>query len=67
MRAGISGVDIYCENCDVAPTVEDGFDPDAVTTFGSPSLGVMPYSIDSESAVRLWALSAELTGTPLPS
>jgi hypothetical protein len=46
---------VYCEDCDIAePTVE-----------GSPTArfaGVDAHAIDREDAVRLWALSAELTG-----
>jgi NAD(P)-dependent dehydrogenase (short-subunit alcohol dehydrogenase family) len=51
--AGMGGV--YCENCDIAkPTVPD-----------SPTArieGVDAHAIDPESAARLWAVSAELTG-----
>jgi NAD(P)-dependent dehydrogenase (short-subunit alcohol dehydrogenase family) len=50
---GMGGV--YCENTDIAkPT-----DP------GSPTArieGVDPHAIDRDSAARLWAVSAELTG-----
>jgi NAD(P)-dependent dehydrogenase (short-subunit alcohol dehydrogenase family) len=50
---GMGGV--YCENCDIAsPTVP-----------GSPTArfeGVDPHAIDPDSAARLWAVSAELTG-----
>jgi NAD(P)-dependent dehydrogenase (short-subunit alcohol dehydrogenase family) len=50
---GMGGV--YSENCDIAsPTVPD-----------SPTArieGVDPHAIDPDSAARLWAVSAELTG-----
>ena len=50
---GMGGV--YCENCDIAkPT-----DPDSPT---ARIEGVDPHAIDPESAARLWAVSAELTG-----
>jgi NAD(P)-dependent dehydrogenase (short-subunit alcohol dehydrogenase family) len=50
---GMGGV--YCEDCDIAaPT-------DASSPFAR-YLGVDPHAIDRESAARLWALSAELTG-----
>ena len=50
---GMGGV--YCEDCDIAaPT-------DASSPFAR-YLGVDPHAIDPESAGRLWALSAELTG-----
>jgi NAD(P)-dependent dehydrogenase (short-subunit alcohol dehydrogenase family) len=51
--AGMGGV--YLEDCDVAE----------VTT-GDGMSGVRPYAIDPDSARRLWALSAELTGVDLP-
>ncbi len=50
---GMGGV--YCEDCDVS----------APTDVDSPFaryLGVDAHAIDPESAARLWALSAELTG-----
>jgi NAD(P)-dependent dehydrogenase (short-subunit alcohol dehydrogenase family) len=51
--AGMGGV--YCENCDIArPT-----DPDSPT---ARIEGVDAHAIDPESAERLWAVSAELTG-----
>jgi NAD(P)-dependent dehydrogenase (short-subunit alcohol dehydrogenase family) len=51
--AGMGGV--YCENCDIAKPTE----------VGSPSArieGVDAHAIDRDDAVRLWAVSAELTG-----
>ena len=64
---GLGGV--YCENCDIAPLVPDLADPEAaakrdaeIRMFGSKPLGVMPYSVDPESAARLWELSTQLTG-----
>ncbi|MFC8450835.1 SDR family NAD(P)-dependent oxidoreductase [Kitasatospora sp. NPDC057223] len=47
--AGMGGV--YCEDCDIA-------EPVAAGTKG----GVHAHAIDPEQAVRLWALSADLTG-----
>jgi NAD(P)-dependent dehydrogenase (short-subunit alcohol dehydrogenase family) len=51
--AGRGGV--YCEDCDIAE----------LTVLGSPDArirGVEPYAINRNSAARLWALSASLTG-----
>ena len=50
---GMGGV--YCEDADIA-NVEDLSDP--LARF----MGVKPYAIDSGNAVRLWDISAELTG-----
>ncbi|NVD97310.1 SDR family NAD(P)-dependent oxidoreductase [Massilia sp. BJB1822] len=50
--AGLGG--LYCEDCDIA-RVDAGHPPSFV--------GVSPHAIDPEQAERLWALSAELTGT----
>ena len=51
--AGKGGV--YCEDCDIAEiTVPDS--PD------SRIRGVNSYAVDPDSAARLWALSAALTG-----
>lgn len=44
---------VYCEDCDIAELV-----PADDTTSG----GVREYAANPEQAVRLWALSAELTG-----
>jgi NAD(P)-dependent dehydrogenase (short-subunit alcohol dehydrogenase family) len=54
---GMGGV--YCENCDIAPLVGDA-DEAEIREFGSRPLGVMPYSVDPESAARLWDLSHSL-------
>ncbi|WP_213814741.1 SDR family NAD(P)-dependent oxidoreductase [Glaciihabitans sp. dw_435] len=46
---------VYCEDCDIAEfSVPDG--PDARVR------GVETYAVDSDSAERLWQLSARLTG-----
>ncbi|WP_345799088.1 SDR family NAD(P)-dependent oxidoreductase [Paenibacillus silvae] len=51
---GMGGV--YCEDCNISEMApEDG-----------AFYGVKPYAIDPEQAVRLWALSAELTKTDIP-
>ncbi|WP_426334759.1 SDR family NAD(P)-dependent oxidoreductase [Paenibacillus silvae] len=51
---GMGGV--YCEDCDISEMApEDG-----------AFYGVKPYAVDPEQAVRLWALSAELTKTDIP-
>ncbi|MET7639489.1 SDR family NAD(P)-dependent oxidoreductase [Streptomyces sp. NPDC005438] len=42
---------VYCEDCDIAELSEDG-----------RRGGVRKYAVDPDSATRLWALSAELTG-----
>lgn len=47
--AGMGGV--YCEDCDIAEPADDSAD-----------CGVHAHATDLEQAVRLWALSAELTG-----
>ena len=51
---GMGGV--YIERCDIARVS----DPDSET---SSQEGVDPGAIDADQARRLWALSAELTGT----
>ncbi|MEU8379555.1 oxidoreductase [Streptosporangium sp. NPDC048865] len=61
---------VYCENSDIAPLVPDSEDPVAAAeerlrTGESLAFGVMPYSIDPDSAVRLWNLSEKLTGVSL--
>jgi NAD(P)-dependent dehydrogenase (short-subunit alcohol dehydrogenase family) len=46
---------VYCEDCDIA----------AITVAGAPDeriRGVNSYAVDPDSAARLWALSAALTG-----
>jgi len=55
---GIGGV--YCENGDIAE-LDSG---DIEHKYDDPSTlrGVKPYSLDAESAKRLWQLSEELTG-----
>jgi NAD(P)-dependent dehydrogenase (short-subunit alcohol dehydrogenase family) len=65
---GLGGV--YCENSDIAPLVAGENDPAAaawraeqITLVGSAPFGVLPYSVDPESAARLWDLSVHLTGT----
>jgi NAD(P)-dependent dehydrogenase (short-subunit alcohol dehydrogenase family) len=45
---------VYCEDCDIA-RIADGSD----TVPG----GVRPYAIDDDAADRLWAASADMTGT----
>jgi NAD(P)-dependent dehydrogenase (short-subunit alcohol dehydrogenase family) len=59
---GMGGV--YCENCDIAPLVEDEAkrSNDPVRRVGSMALGVMPYAVDPEAADRLWSLSERLLG-----
>lgn len=56
---------VYCENADVADLDKGNI----VHDFGDPlSLrGVKPYSLDAESAQRLWVLSEEMTGTSFPA
>ena len=44
---------VYCEDCDIAEIAPEG------EPFHG---GVCSYAVDPEQAVRLWALSAELTG-----
>jgi hypothetical protein len=63
---------VYCQNCDVAPLVVIPDDPEAaarqaeeIKGFGSLAIGVMPHSVDPDSAARLWDLSVGLTGTDL--
>jgi NAD(P)-dependent dehydrogenase (short-subunit alcohol dehydrogenase family) len=50
---GMGGV--YCEDCDIAEVTVPGSEEARVR-------GVNSYAIDRESAARLWALSAALTG-----
>ena len=50
---GMGGV--YCEDCDIAPLA----DPD---TEEGQARGVNPDAVDPEQAVRLWEVSAGLTG-----
>ena len=51
---GMGGV--YCEDADIA----DMEDLDSPT---GRFRGVKPYAVDADNAAKLWALSAELTGT----
>lgn len=44
---------LYCEDCDIA-RLDTGTEPSFV--------GVRSYAVDPEQAIRLWQLSAELTG-----
>jgi NAD(P)-dependent dehydrogenase (short-subunit alcohol dehydrogenase family) len=44
---------LYCEDCDIAP-----LDTETEPSF----IGVRSYAADPEQAIRLWQLSAELTG-----
>ena len=53
LLAGKGGV--YCEDCDIA-AITDPDSPEARVR------GVNPYAVDPDSAARLWALSAALTG-----
>ncbi|MBB6729424.1 oxidoreductase [Cohnella zeiphila] len=47
---------VYCENADIARTVEPGQE-------GQPNqAGVSPWATDPESAARLWSVSERLTG-----
>jgi NAD(P)-dependent dehydrogenase (short-subunit alcohol dehydrogenase family) len=46
---------VYLKDCHIAEVVDD--------LSGS---GVRPYAVDPDSARRLWAMSAELTGVDLP-
>lgn len=48
---------VYCEDCGIAPTIEDG----------GNSLGVMSWALDPEAAEKLWALSEEWSGQKFPS
>ncbi|MBL0745509.1 SDR family NAD(P)-dependent oxidoreductase [Chryseolinea lacunae] len=56
---------VYCENCDVADvdngSIEHKYDDPASLR------GVRPYSIDAESAAKLWTLSEEMTGVLFPA
>ncbi|AWS43857.1 oxidoreductase [Streptosporangium sp. 'caverna'] len=58
---------VYCENSDIAPLAPEGAaDARREGQRGiSPFFGVMPYSIDPRSAIRLWDLSEQLTGARL--
>jgi hypothetical protein len=62
---GLGGV--YCENSDIAPVASgdgEAVRPDErLTPPGTNSYGVMAYSVDPESASRLWDLSTRLTAT----
>jgi NAD(P)-dependent dehydrogenase (short-subunit alcohol dehydrogenase family) len=51
--AGMGGV--YCEDCDIAELAVPG-------TPEGEARGVNPHAVDPDEAVRLWALSAQLTG-----
>lgn len=59
--AGLEGMGgVYCEDCDIA----------APTDRESPLgrfMGVDAHAVDHDSAHRLWDMSAEITGTDLPS
>lgn len=55
---------VYCENCDIAPLVEDAEAVSrnaAARRLGSLALGLMPHAADPEAADRLWSLSEQLT------
>lgn len=51
---GMGGV--YCEDCDIAE-FENVDNPTGRVR------GVKPYAVDADSAARLWAFTAEITGT----
>jgi NAD(P)-dependent dehydrogenase (short-subunit alcohol dehydrogenase family) len=59
---GIGGV--YCENADIAEIDEGNLN----LNYDNPVTlrGVKPYSLDAESAKRLWTLSEELAGVFFP-
>lgn len=46
---------VYCEDCDIAEPTVVGSETERIA-------GVNAHAIDPETAARLWALSAELTG-----
>ena len=49
---------VYCEDCNIA-SVE--------TSVSAEVRGVRPWAIAPDLAERLWALSADLTGVPIPA
>ncbi|MGY2051192.1 SDR family NAD(P)-dependent oxidoreductase [Methylobacterium sp. JK268] len=53
---GLGG--LYCEDCDVAPRAGEA---------GAPFAGVCDHAADPGEAERLWAVSADLTGTDIPA
>jgi NAD(P)-dependent dehydrogenase (short-subunit alcohol dehydrogenase family) len=55
---------VYCENADIAELDEGNLN----LNYDNPvSLrGVKPYSLDAESAKRLWTVSEEMTGISFP-
>lgn len=56
---------VYCEDVDVAELDEGNI---AHSYDDLLSLrGVQPYSVDAENAVKLWALSEEMTGVVFPA
>ncbi len=56
---------VYCENADVAEldegNIEHRYDDPATLR------GVKAYSVDAENAIKLWALSEEMTGISFPA
>jgi NAD(P)-dependent dehydrogenase (short-subunit alcohol dehydrogenase family) len=51
---------VYCEDADVAQIDNEDIEHD----FSKPSTlrGVKPYSVDGENAIKLWALTEDMTG-----
>ncbi|WP_221393730.1 SDR family NAD(P)-dependent oxidoreductase [Dyadobacter sp. NIV53] len=53
---------VYCENTEVADLDLTNTDPRKRVHGVTKIFGVMPYSLEAESAGKLWALSEKLTG-----
>lgn len=51
---------VYCEDCDVAELLSDN--PDFVSKARLHQSGVHPFSLDQESAGKLWDYSEKVTG-----
>jgi NAD(P)-dependent dehydrogenase (short-subunit alcohol dehydrogenase family) len=49
---------VYCENCDISPLV--AAEDEAAWRSATGPVGVLPYAVDPDAAVRLWEISERL-------
>lgn len=49
---------VHCENCDISPLV--AAEDEAAWRSATGPVGVLPYAVDPDAAVRLWEISEQL-------